>query len=694
MTVIAVTVIKTGEHAMKFRKLCAAIAVIAASFFMAYCGERDYRGLMLGLNQFIPNQAPVADAGADRTTYLFSGTSGSVDLDGSGSHDPEGKDLTYAWTLVFQPAGSAASFSNSAGATTTLSFDLEGTYEIRLTVNDGSRSASDLVTVNVGTNVAAAADAGADQEVTAGNVVTLDGSGSTDPENNTLAYTWTQVSGPAIGTGTLTGATPTFTAPSGVCTIVYDLQVDDGGGNSAPDRVYIYVMEKGGAGIYASTAIGDDANDGMTRTAPKKTIQGAITAANAAGYDVYVSDGDYGESVALANGVSIYGGFLHGTWERDTSSYQSTIHGGTTAVDGNGVGNLVLDGIVINSADAVGYGEGSYAVRLKYSTVAINDCAITAGNGAPGRDGANITAPGATGAAGSKGGPGNDGGYFDYGENDTEWGWGGAGGVSDVGRTGGKGGIGGYGDIYNGNNGKTGLLESMGQGLGGTGGRSDYFYDHDGEDGNNGNTGATGPAGTNGAGGSSGSVINGKWISSVGSAGEDGGPGQGGGGGGGGGGSTQGGYEKGPGGGGGAGGGGGGGAPGGAGGGASFGLFMIESIVTVTHCTISSGNGGSGGKGGNGGPGGPGGGGGAGGDRTGDDYENLGRAGAGGAGGTGGRGGHGGGGAGGPSFSIYKVGWFAVINTDNTTLNYGSMGSGGASSGNAGDAGDSGQHGG
>lgn len=670
---------------MKHNRKLALFAVIMACGIITECGENKSKGLLLELNQLIPNQSPIADAGADRTAYLYAGITGSVNIDGSGSYDPDGGNLTYRWSIAFQPSGSAASFTKPSGAATAFTFDSLGTYEIMLTVKDGLRSASDLVTVYVGSNTGATSDAGTDQEVTMGDVVILDGSGSTDPENDPLAYTWTQISGPAIGTGTLTGPTPAFTAPSMVCTIVYDLQVDDGGGSSTPDRVYIFIMEKGGAGIYVSTALGDDANTGTDRSAPKSTIQSAVTAALALDRDVYISDGDYGESVVLANGVSIYGGFNHNTWERNTASFRSAIQGDTIAIDGNGVGDLVLDGLSITSAGATMAGGGSYGVRLIYSTVTLRDCVITAGNGAPGVNGSN-GGNGSPGGSGGTGGPG----YDDCLQNDDGTrGYGGSGGSSPVGRNGGMGGTGGHRDFYKGQRGATGVIIGGGGGTGGAGGT----YGDD--DGGNGNAGTPGSGGANGSGGSIGSVKNNLWVSSPGSNGAAGGDGNGGGGGGGGGNdymdSCR--YKGNGGGGGGGGGAKGTGGNGGTGGGGSFGLFMNESNVTVENCIITSGNGGVAGSGGTGGSGGSGGPGGLGGTaHTSDDR--AGRGGNGGAGGIGGSGGHGGGGAGGPSYSIYKNGLISIIDINGTTLIYGSGGPGGASSGNAGATGDSGQYGG
>jgi hypothetical protein len=71
------------------------------------------------------------------------------------------------------------------------------------------------------------ASAGPDQTVASGASVSLDGTGSSDPDGDTLSYAWTQSAEPSVtlnGSGT---ATPSFTAPTGPATLSFNLQVCD-----------------------------------------------------------------------------------------------------------------------------------------------------------------------------------------------------------------------------------------------------------------------------------------------------------------------------------------------------------------------------------------------------------------------------------------------------------------------------------
>lgn len=182
----------------------------------------------------IPNNAPVADAGFD----LELTDPGTVTLDGTRSSDPDGDALTYAWTQIF-----GAPVTLTGADTATPSFEaMSGTYGFVLTVSDG-RGGSDSAQVTIKVlNKAPIADAGADQTVNAPTTVTLDGSGSVDPEGDALSYRWIQTEGlPVVLNGADT-ANPSFTATERG-TYKFKLSVYDGGNASDTDEVTVFVIQ-------------------------------------------------------------------------------------------------------------------------------------------------------------------------------------------------------------------------------------------------------------------------------------------------------------------------------------------------------------------------------------------------------------------------------------------------------------------
>ena len=187
------------------------------------------------------NTAPVANAGADQSVQLGA----TVSLNGSGSTDADGNQLTYDWSFVSKPTGSSAAVSNPTATTPSFVADQAGQYVLQLIVNDGTvNSTPDAVTIAVAAgNTAPIANAGQDQTVAVGASVILDGSASHDVDRNALAYQWALTSKPA-GSATTLG-TPTVAIPRFIADVagqyVGQLIVNDGTVNSAPDTVTITV---------------------------------------------------------------------------------------------------------------------------------------------------------------------------------------------------------------------------------------------------------------------------------------------------------------------------------------------------------------------------------------------------------------------------------------------------------------------
>ncbi|NVJ22557.1 histidine kinase [Myxococcus sp. AM011] len=206
------------------------------------------------------NVAPVAEAGLSQTVAeVIVGAGGVrtptvITLNGTGSVDPDGSSsgpLTYAWTQVGGPAvtlngatTATPSFSTLVAANTIFTF--------QLVVSDGTESSLPKVVQVMVTNVnilpvavAGVKDGGPTTVDERSGSITLDASGSTDADGETLRFAWTQTAGPAVVLDSATSATPTFTPPEVTAdtAFTFRLVANDGISASAPATVTITVRQ-------------------------------------------------------------------------------------------------------------------------------------------------------------------------------------------------------------------------------------------------------------------------------------------------------------------------------------------------------------------------------------------------------------------------------------------------------------------
>ena len=107
--------------------------------------------------------------------------------------------------------------------------------QLRINILDGN-----------GSNRAPNAVAGGSQTAVSGTAVTLDGSGSNDPDGDTLTYAWTQTLGPAVVLSNANAVTATFTAPNVSLNTVlrFQLQVSDPGGQVDVSNAIVTVVPR------------------------------------------------------------------------------------------------------------------------------------------------------------------------------------------------------------------------------------------------------------------------------------------------------------------------------------------------------------------------------------------------------------------------------------------------------------------
>jgi hypothetical protein len=116
-----------------------------------------------------------------------------------------------------------------------LSYSGTGTQTVCNTIGGGTNRAPNAVASVLPSEI-----------VGVGTPVTLDGSGSSDPDNDPLAYVWVQTSGPAAALSGDKTATASFT-PAQAGTYVFELTVADGKATSQPATATVSARIPGSA---------------------------------------------------------------------------------------------------------------------------------------------------------------------------------------------------------------------------------------------------------------------------------------------------------------------------------------------------------------------------------------------------------------------------------------------------------------
>jgi PKD repeat protein len=202
------------------------------------------------------NRPPVASLGVSS----YTGVSGQpVAFDASGSSDPDGDPLTYAWTF-----GDGAT---ATVASTTHTYQTAGSFTVTLTVTDsGGASATQTTTAAISAaNRPPVARAAASYAGTAGQPIAFDASGSSDPDGDPLTYAWD------FGDGaTATGQSPLHAyQTAGSFTVALTVTDNRGASATATGQAQIVAAQLG-RGLITGRVFGDV--DGLPLAAAVVTL--------------------------------------------------------------------------------------------------------------------------------------------------------------------------------------------------------------------------------------------------------------------------------------------------------------------------------------------------------------------------------------------------------------------------------------
>jgi hypothetical protein len=192
------------------------------------------------------NQPPIAEAKVEKEEV---GESEEIILNGEDSSDPSGDTLTYLWKQTGDSIEKVHIFdANEAVANFKVPDKLreDTTFEITLIVTDKyGETATKSVSLEAIANSEPEADTGGDKEAAIGEHVTLDGSGSHDPDPDgmIISYTWEQTDGPSVSMQGSNQPIASFSVPTVEedTTFGFTLTVTDDEGAENEDSMEIHV---------------------------------------------------------------------------------------------------------------------------------------------------------------------------------------------------------------------------------------------------------------------------------------------------------------------------------------------------------------------------------------------------------------------------------------------------------------------
>lgn len=278
----------------------------------------------------IINHAPRADAGPDQSVNEGQ----SVLLNGSNSIDDDDGIASYQWVQTNGPEILLSDPDAAQPNFTAPDIELEGaalTFELTVTDIAGNQGQDACVVNVIWQNEPPFADAGNDQTVDEGVMVSMDGSSSADIDDGIVTYEWVQIGYPTISLSNASTPSPTFTAPpvgpDGL-SLTFNLVVTDASGLQGTDTCVVNITWQNDPPLAIATPDYLETTQGTL-----ETLDGSASMDSDDGIASYHWAQIEGPPVVLSNPASAITTFM----APNGSSYDETIRMRLTVTDIGGL---------------------------------------------------------------------------------------------------------------------------------------------------------------------------------------------------------------------------------------------------------------------------------------------------------------------------------------------------------------------